>query len=112
MRSLLVVLLLHVALLLPAQEKPTMVQISGTVSDATSGKPIPDCLVEHYDTEGRLQALVPTNGDGLYALFLPAGVAYELRVARENGYLPTSSAGMPILPGRGTHTHHIALTPR
>ena len=62
------------------------VQVQGMVSDSISGKPVYDCLVEYYTVEGQRKAVSSVNADGRYAMFIPAGKEFELRITRENGY--------------------------
>lgn len=98
--------ILTVLFLLAAQlcaQGKAQVQLQGTVTDSLSGKPVYDCLVEHYDLEGKRWALTPVNSDGRYAMFIPAEQPFELRIVRENGYrelrraLPGSQPGAKVL---------------
>ncbi len=61
-------------------QQPARVQVFGTVTDSLSGKPV-YTTVEHYDPAGKRWALTEVNGEGRYALFVPAGEPFELRVA-------------------------------
>ena len=69
-----------------AQAQPSeRVHIHGTVSDASTGKPLIAVVVEWVDTAGTLQAITQTNSEGGYGLFVPANAQVILRV-KENGY--------------------------
>jgi hypothetical protein len=59
--------------------------VHGTVSDASTGKPLIAAVVEWVDHAGTLQAITQTNNEGGYGLFVPADAQVILRV-KENGY--------------------------
>ena len=59
--------------------------VHGTVSDASTGKPLIAAVVEWVDHEGKLQAITQTNSAGDFGLFVPADAQVILRV-KENGY--------------------------
>jgi hypothetical protein len=62
------------------------VHVHGTVSDATTGKPLIAAVVEWMDESGTLQAVTQTNSEGGYGLFVNVGGRVILRV-KENGYV-------------------------
>jgi hypothetical protein len=62
------------------------VQVFGTVTDSATGKPVYECMVEHYDLAGKRWSVTTVNSDGRYSLFIPTGYPFELRITRENGY--------------------------
>lgn len=66
------------------------VQVFGTLTDSITGKPVYECMIEHYDLTGKRWSVTTVNADGRYALFIPTGVPFELRVTQENGYLEMS----------------------
>jgi hypothetical protein len=78
MRALLSMLGAVLALVSLGQTRP-LVQVYGTVTDSVSGKAA-YTTVEHYDLAGKRWALTEVNGDGKYALFVPSGEPFELRV--------------------------------
>jgi hypothetical protein len=109
MRAHLVALLLPFAIGLHAQSpaaqahgddaKVERVQVFGTLTDSITGKPVYECMVEHYDLTGKRWSVTTVNADGKYALFIPTGVAFELRVTQENGYLEMSHREKAVPPG-------------
>lgn len=76
--------------------------VHGTVSDATTGKPLIAVVVEWVDHAGTLQAITQTNSEGGYGLFVPADAQVILRV-KENGYLLTVDS-LPALNAADTDT--------
>ena len=70
MRSILLAILNLALLLEQTPEGRPMVQVVGVVTDVTTGKPIMECLVEQFDKAGKRWALVPTNSEGRYAIFV------------------------------------------
>jgi homogentisate 1,2-dioxygenase len=109
MRACLLLLLFPIAIGVHAQ-RPVMqekgddaaterVQVFGTVTDSATGKPVYECMVEHYDLTGKRWSVTTVNADGKYALFIPTGVAFELRVTQENGYLEMSHREKAVPPG-------------
>ncbi|MBS1581879.1 MAG: carboxypeptidase regulatory-like domain-containing protein [Bacteroidetes bacterium] len=118
MRALIIPVLLA-SLGASAQQKPTAppppekrVQVFGSVTDAVSGKPVYECLVEHYDLQGKRWSVTTVNSDGRYALFLPTGVPFELRVTRENGYAELDQRVEAIAPGTRTYEQPLRLSPK
>jgi hypothetical protein len=113
MRALLLSIALLATGLLFAQEKAKeRVQLFGAVTDAVTGKPVYECLVEHYDVAGKRWAVTTVNSDGLYAIFIPTGEQFELRVTRENGYEPLSVRHKAIKRGTKTFELPLQLTPK
>lgn len=110
MRPLLLLLLLLPASWCSAQQPP-LVQVSGQVLDATTGRPVYDCLVEHYDLAGKRWAVISTNTEGRFAAFVPASTAFELRIVDENGYAPLAQRVEAIAPG-ATGAQDLRLVPR
>ncbi len=110
MRALVLLFLLPVACLCRAQQPP-LVQVSGLVTDAATGAPVYDCLVEHYDLAGKRWAVITTNTEGRYAAFVPAGTAFELRIVEENGYAPLVQRVEAIAPG-GSAAQDLRLIAR
>lgn len=96
----------------PAAAKAPLVQVVGTVTDSLTGKPVYDCLVGYYTTDGKRRAVTPVNADGLYALFVAAGQPFELRVELENGYLDRRRTVPPIPPGTTSFRQDLALMPK
>jgi len=74
-------------LLATASLAQVRVQVYGTVTDSLSGRPV-FTTVEHYDLNGKRWSLTEVNGDGRYALFVPAGVPFELRAEPLPGEAP------------------------
>jgi|GEM_PF-658631 len=109
MRAQLLALLLPLAIGLHAQKpnaqtvgddaKVERVQVFGTLTDSVTGKPVYECMVEHYDLTGKRWSVTTVNADGQYALFIPTGVPFELRVTKENGYLEMSHREKAVPPG-------------
>lgn len=121
MRACLTALLLLSAPLLLAQKphldvppkgSPERVQLFGTVSDSLTGKPVYDCLVGYYSPDGVRKAVAPTNSLGRYALFVPAGMPFELRVEKEDGYLPMGHQIPAIAPGTPQFHQDLLLQPQ
>lgn len=90
----------------------SLVQVYGTVTDATTGRPVYDCTVEHYDVKGKRWSLTQVNSDGIYALFIPTGTPFELRVERENGYADLSRRIEAVPKGTRTFEADLQLTPK
>jgi vitamin B12 transporter len=65
------------------------VSISGTIADAT-GAVLPGATVEAV-VNGQVAAVTATGADGTYALTLPAGTLYQLRVSLD-GFAPRTLA--------------------
>lgn len=76
------------------------IHVHGTVSDATTGKPMIAAVVEWVDESGTLQAVTQTNSEGGYGLFVNAGARVILRV-KENGYIPSMDT-LPALNAADT----------
>jgi hypothetical protein len=112
MRALLLSLSLLASALLFAQEKKELVQVFGSVTDAVTGKPVYECLVEHYDAAGKRWSVTTVNSEGLYALFIPTGEPFELRVIRENGYEELRQRNKPVRSGTKTFELPLKLTPK
>jgi hypothetical protein len=89
-----VLVLLHA--LVTLGQAPQRVQVFGTVTDSLSGR-VAYTTVEHYDLAGKRWALTEVNGDGGYALFVPAGEPFELRVTPLPGQLELRRA-VPAVP--------------
>lgn len=86
------------------------VQVHGTVTDAVTGRPVYECLVEHYDLQDKRWSVTMVNSEGRYALFVPAGQPFRLRVTRENGYAPLDKA-IPALPAGRAFEQALRLRP-
>ena len=109
MRAQLLAFLFPIAIGLHAQQptaqtkgddaKVERVQVFGTLTDSITGKPVYECMVEHYDLTGKRWSVTTVNADGRYALFIPTGVPFELRVTKENGYLEMSHREKAVPPG-------------
>lgn len=110
MRVLVLLLPIMVATMCRAQQPP-LVQVSGMVTDSATGRPVYDCLVEHYDLAGKRWAVITTNTEGRYAAFVPAGTSFELRIVDENGYAPLLQRVEAIAPGT-TATQDLRLIAR
>jgi hypothetical protein len=85
------------------------IQVFGTVTDAATGKPVYECLVEHYDLSGKRWSVTTVNSDGRYAMFIPADTPFELRVIRENGYQELDQRMAAIKAGTGTFRKDLKL---
>lgn len=96
----------------PDATAPPLVQIHGLVTDSLTGKPVYDCLVGYYTFDGKRQAINPVNSDGLYALFIPAGTPFELRIEQENGYRERRLRLPALPPGNGPFRQDIQLLPK
>lgn len=89
-----------------------LVQLQGMVTDSITGKPVYDSLVGFYSLDGKRWAITPVNSDGLYSLFIPAGIPFELRVEQENGYREMRRKGAPIPAGSTGARLDLALQPK
>lgn len=87
------------------------VQLHGIVVNATTGKPVLEALVEHYDASGQRQAITQSNSEGHYALFVSANWPIELRVD-ENGYAPYREKDIIFEPGESAREHDLRLVPK
>ncbi|MFT3886109.1 MAG: hypothetical protein QM724_11990 [Flavobacteriales bacterium] len=111
MRTLLLSIAILTASLLFAQDKE-QVQVYGSVTDVLTGKPVYECLVEHYDMAGKRWSVTTVNSEGLYSLFIPAGEPFELRVTRENGYQELCQRNKAVRKGSKTFELPLKLTPK
>lgn len=102
----------HPGLHLPPNGSPQRSQLSGLVTDSTTGKPVYDCLVGYYDASGKRLSITSVNSDGRYAMFIPSGVPYELRVERENGYVELRRPMPPVPTGQALLLQNLALLPK
>jgi hypothetical protein len=100
-RCLIILPALLLAVLAQAQSGQR-VHVHGTVSDATTGKPLIAAVVEWVDHAGTLQAVTQTNNAGDFGLFVPADTQVILRV-KENGYV-LSVDTLPALDAADTDT--------
>lgn len=91
---------------------PPMVQVFGSVTDSVSGKPVYDSLVEFYDAAEVRKAVSSVNADGRYALFIPAGKPFELRITKENGYHELRKPLPTIPPGTAQWRQDLVLQPK
>ena len=91
--------------------KVERVQVYGTLTDSITGKPVYECMVEHYDLSGKRWSVTTVNADGRYALFIPTGVPFELRVTQENGYLEMSHREKAVPPGTKQMRVDLKLKP-
>ena len=98
------------ASLLHAQAKKS-IQVFGTVTDSLTGRPIYEATVEHYDLKGKRWSLTQ-NSDGRYALFIPAGKDFELRIVRENGYQNVSKRVKAAPKGQATYEVDLVMRPK
>jgi len=105
MRALLLTFALLTVVFTKAQDQPR-VQVYGSVTDSLSGRTV-HTTVEHYDLHGKRWALTEVNSDGRYALFLPAGEPFELRVAPLPGQVELRRT-MPAVPA-GARTFRLDL---
>lgn len=113
MRALLLSLAFLASGLLFAQQKgKEQVQVFGTVTDAVTGKPVYECLVEHYDAAGKRWSVTTVNSEGNYSLFLPTGEPFELRVTRENGYEELRQRNKAVRKGTKTFEMPLKLKPK
>lgn len=105
---------LFAALPLFAQQDavPKQVQLFGYVTDASTHKPVYDCLVEYYDATGKRTAVCSVNSDGTYALFIPPEAPFELRITKENGYRPLTVPLPAIAAGTSQARQDLVLLPR
>lgn len=94
-----------------AQSEPR-VQVTGVVTDARTGKPVYYCLVEHYDLAGKRWSLTTVNSEGRYAMFVPAGEPFELRIVDENGYEPLAQHCRAAPPNAVSYRKDLKLVPR
>ncbi|RPI25792.1 MAG: choice-of-anchor D domain-containing protein [Acidobacteria bacterium] len=61
--------------------------VTGKITDAADGKPLPDCEVQLYEFSGSLLRWLKTGSDGTYRFStLPAGI-YRLRTINNSGYV-------------------------
>ncbi len=95
---------------LAAAQGPARVQVHGTVTDSLSGRPV-FTTVEHYDLQGKRWALTEVNGDGHYALFVPAGQAFELRVVPLPGQQELRRCVQPLDSAARTFRLDLRLRP-
>jgi phosphodiesterase/alkaline phosphatase D-like protein len=81
--------------------------VTGRVTDATTGDPLPNVLVEAYDADGRLGDRGRTDADGAYLLFVQPGrwALEAFGVGFETG-----TATVEVVRGRETRAD-LALTP-
>lgn len=93
-----------------AQETPRA-QLHGAVIDSVSGMPIYEALVEWYDPAGKRQAIVQTNSEGRFALFVVREEELQLRVS-ENGYQPFSRTLPAFEPGESAREVDVELVPK
>lgn len=93
-----------------AQEVPRA-QLYGAVIDSLSGMPVYEALVEWYDPAGKRQAIVQTNSEGRFALFVPRDQGIELRVT-ENGYRPLVIEFPLFEPGESAREVDLKLVPK
>lgn len=96
----------------PKIDQLNNVQVYGTVIDGISGKPVYDCLVEYYTNNGERKSVSSVNADGRYAMFIPAGKSFELRVTRENGYLEMRQTVQAVPYGVKQFRKDLFLQPR
>lgn len=92
-------ILLTLAALHAVAQTPAQVQLYGAVADSITGKPLYDCLVGYYNLQGERLSITPVNSEGIYALFIPTGTAFELRIELENGYREMRKTVPPIAEG-------------
>lgn len=102
----------HPRLNVPPKGSPERVQLTGTVTDSLTGKPVYDCLVEYYGRDGQRRSISSVNSDGRYAMFIPAEKPFELRVEKENGYLNFQRRMMPVPAGTQQFRADIVLQPK
>lgn len=102
----------HPHLDLPPSGSPQRIQLFGMVTDSLTRKPVYDCLVGYYDASGKRLSITSVNSDGRFALFIPAGVPYELRVERENGYVELHRAMPPAPNGLALLRQDLVLLPK
>lgn len=98
-------------LALPPEGSPERLQIFGTVTDSITGKPVYDCLVEYHDIAGERLSFSPVNSDGIYSMFIPAHVPFELRIAHENGYAELRKSAPAIPEGLARFRFDLVLRP-
>lgn len=96
----------------PPQGSPARVQLVGTVTDSLTGKPVYDCLVEYYGTDGLRYSIASVNSDGRYAMFVPAGKSFELRIIKEDGYKDLRQPMDALAEGLGQRRQDLLLQPR
>jgi hypothetical protein len=101
----------HAHLAVPPKGSPQRVQLYGMVTDSLTGKPVYDCLVEYFGRDGQRSSISSTNSDGRYAMFVPAGVPFELRIVKEGGYFDLRRAVRPIAAGTGQYRQDLVLQP-
>lgn len=110
MRSVLLTSLVLLGFVGNAQDVPRA-QLYGAVIDSVSGMPVYEALVEWYDPAGKRQAIVQTNSEGRFALFIPREEDVELRVT-ENGYLPLRLDLPAFEPGESAREVDLQLIPK
>ena len=89
-----------------------LVQVHGTVTDSLTGKPVYASLVEHYDLSGKRWAVTTVNSDGRYAIFVPTGLPFEIRVTKENGYVDLHHRAAAIPAGTEQFELDLVLRPK
>lgn len=93
-------------------QQPDRVQVYGNVVDKVTGKPVYECLIEHYDMAGKRWSVTTVNSDGRYSLFIPTGKDFELRIVRENGYAELDQRVAAVASGTKLLQQDLVLTPR
>lgn len=83
-------------------------ELSGIISDAESGLPVPGALVQAVGSQPGGSGSASTGEDGAYSLMLIPDT-YELTITA-SGYLPASISGVVVTDGEGT-VQDAALTP-
>ena len=92
------------------QDTVPRAQVYGAVRDARTGATV-YCTVEHFDKDGKRQALTTVNSDGRYSFFVPAAEPFLLRVAEENGYAPLERTIEAISKGSAPLRIDLVLHP-
>ena len=93
-------------------ERLNSVQVYGSVTDSLTGKPVYDSLVEYYTADGKRKAVCSVNSDGTYAMFIPSGRTFTLRIVKENGYRSMSCTVAAIPYGIKQFRRNLLLQPR
>ena len=85
-------------------------RISGTVTDAGSGQPLFDVMVNVYDGNGH-SSYGYTGPDGSWVTFLglPPGT-YRVQTSNTAGYIDQSREGVPVSAGQTTSGIDFALS--
>ena len=91
---------------------PERLQIFGTVTDSITGKPVYDCLVEYYDIDGQRLSISSVNSDGIYSMFIPGHMPFELRIEHENGYYEMRRSAPVIPEGVARFRFDLVLRPK